>query len=129
MLKRGKVMDRFRFSIRGIPIPTVSEKPAKSLGKVFNSSLKDSASVQETCQELESWLRAVERSGLPGKFKILIYQHGILWPLLIYEVPISIVESLERKVSSFLRRGSGWDCLGASAVLPSMGVTPSFSCP
>lgn len=108
VLKRGKVVDRFRFSIGGALIPTVSEKPVKSLGKVFNSSLKDSASIQETCQELESYLRAVNHSGLPGKFKAWIYQHGILpkvlWPLLVYEVPMSIVEGLERKVSSFLGR-------------------------
>uniref|UniRef100_A0A3B1JAJ2 Reverse transcriptase domain-containing protein n=1 Tax=Astyanax mexicanus TaxID=7994 RepID=A0A3B1JAJ2_ASTMX len=111
VLKRGKVVDKFRFSIGGASIPTVSEKPVKSLGKEFNSSLKDSVSVQGTCQELESWLRAVDRSGLPGKFKAWIYQHGILprvlWPLLVYEVPISIVEGLERKVSSFLRRWLG----------------------
>ncbi len=56
-------------------------------------------------------MRAVDRSGLHGKFKAWIYQHGILprilWPLLVYEVPISIVEGLERRVSSFLRRWLG----------------------
>jgi len=31
----------------------------------------------------------------------------ILWPLLVYEVPISTVETLERKVSSCLRRWLG----------------------
>ena len=83
----------------------------KSLGKVFDSSLKDSSSVQTTCKDLGSWLQAVDRSGLPGKFKAWIYQHGILprilWPLLVYEVPISTVETLERKVSSSLRKWLG----------------------
>ena len=68
VLKKDKVMDSFCFCINGTPIPTLSEKPVKSLGKVFNSSLKDAASVQATCQDLESWLRAVDQSGLPGKF-------------------------------------------------------------
>ncbi|KAI4887695.1 hypothetical protein NFI96_025017, partial [Prochilodus magdalenae] len=40
-----------------------------------------------------------------------IYQHGILprflWPLLVYEVPIAIVEGFERKISQFLRRWLG----------------------
>lgn len=50
----------------------------------------------------------VDKSGLPGKFKAWIYQHGILphllWTLLIYEVPITIVEGFERKISQFLHR-------------------------
>lgn len=86
VVKKGNVNVRFRFSIEGRQIPTISKKPVKSLGKVFNSSLKDSSSVQSSCQELDSWLRAVDKSGLPGKFKAWIYQYGILprilWPLL-----------------------------------------------
>lgn len=54
VLKKGKVIDRFRFIIAGTLIPTILEKPVKSLGKVFNSSLKDTTSIQATCQELES---------------------------------------------------------------------------
>ena len=49
VLRKGKVMDRFRFSILGTPIPTISKKSVKSLGKVFNSNLKDTESVQATC--------------------------------------------------------------------------------
>ncbi|XP_053332775.1 uncharacterized protein LOC128506382 [Clarias gariepinus] len=111
VLKKGKVDDKFRFYIKGIAIPTISEKPVKSLGKVFDSSLKDSSSIQSTCAELDGWLKSVDKSGLPGKFKAWVYQHGILprilWPLLIYSVPISTVEILERKVSNHLRRWLG----------------------
>lgn len=111
VVKKGKATDRFRFNIEGSTIPSVSKKPVRSLGKGFHNSLKDSSSVQATCQELGSWLQAVDRSGLSGKFKAWIYQHGILprilWPLLVYEVPISTVESLERKVSSCLRKWLG----------------------
>ena len=50
----------------------------------------------------------VDKFGLPGKFKAWIYQHGmlprILWPLLVYDVPISTVEGFEMRVSRFLRR-------------------------
>lgn len=41
----------------------------KSLGKVFDCSLRDAASTQATNQELEIWLTTVDKSGLPGKFK------------------------------------------------------------
>ncbi|XP_063056078.1 uncharacterized protein LOC134450153 [Engraulis encrasicolus] len=111
VLRRGKVEDKFRFNITGTAIPTITEKPVKSLGKVFDSSLKDATSIQTTCAELEGWLKAVDKSGLPGKFKAWVYQHGILprilWPLLVYAVPVSTVETLERKVSNHLRRWLG----------------------
>lgn len=95
----------------GTTIPTVMEKPVKNLSKMFDSTLRDAASIQSTCTELDVWLKLVDRSGLPGKLEAWLYQHGILprilWPLLIYEMPISTVETLERKVSSHLGKWLG----------------------
>lgn len=91
----------FWFSISGVPIPTLLEKPVKILGKIFDSSLKDTAFIKNT------W-RGVDKSGLLGKSKAWIHQHGILprflWPLLLYEFPISTISDLERTISSYLRR-------------------------
>ncbi|KAJ3595924.1 hypothetical protein NHX12_002336 [Muraenolepis orangiensis] len=102
VLRKGKVVDKFRFNIADTAIPSISEKPVKSLGKVFDCSLRDTTSIQSTCTELDGWLKSVDKSGLPGKFKAWVYQHGILprilWPLLVYAVPISTVETLERRV-------------------------------
>ncbi|KAJ3582920.1 hypothetical protein NHX12_000104 [Muraenolepis orangiensis] len=101
VLRKGKVVDKFRFNIADTAIPSISEKPVKSLGKVFDCSLRDTTSIQSTCTELDGWLKSVDKSGLPGKFKAWVYQHGILprilWPLLVYAVPISTVETLERR--------------------------------
>ncbi|KAI2644044.1 Peptide chain release factor 1 [Labeo rohita] len=51
---------------------------------------------------------SLEKSGLLGKYKAWGYQHGevprLLWPLLVYEVPVSTVEGLERKINTYLRR-------------------------
>ncbi|KAF7653375.1 hypothetical protein LDENG_00083870 [Lucifuga dentata] len=69
VLKQGKVMDKFCFSLGGIQILSITEKPVRSLGKVFDCTLNDTASLQSTRGELESWLMAVDKSGLPGKFK------------------------------------------------------------
>ncbi|XP_075893028.1 uncharacterized protein LOC142895694, partial [Nelusetta ayraudi] len=111
VLKRGKVADKFWFSISGIAIPSITEQPIKRLGKLFDATLKDSAAIQKSIEELGGWLTKVDKSGLPGRFKAWIYQHSILprvlWPLLVYAVPITTVESLERKISSFLRRWLG----------------------
>lgn len=64
--------------LRDTKIPSVSEKPVKSLGKLFIGNLKDTAAQQGTSDDLNTWLSAVDKSGLPGKFKAWIYQHGIL---------------------------------------------------
>ncbi|KAJ3594798.1 hypothetical protein NHX12_004104 [Muraenolepis orangiensis] len=101
VLRKGKVVDKFRFNIADTAIPSISEKPVKSLGKVFDCSLRDTTSIQSTCTELDGWLKSVDKSGLPGKFKAWVYQHAILprilRPLLVYAVPISTVETLERR--------------------------------
>ncbi|XP_049336392.1 uncharacterized protein LOC125802421 [Astyanax mexicanus] len=139
VLKKGKVIDKFRFSISGTVIPTITEQPVKSLGKLFDSTLKDSAAIQKASLELGTWLTKVDKSGLPGRFKAWIYQHSILprilWPLLIYAVPMTAVESLERRISSFLRKWLGLPRSLTSAALygtsnilqlPLRGLTEEF---
>nr|BAC82598.1 reverse transcriptase [Takifugu rubripes] len=112
VLRKGKVADRFCFALGETPIPMVTEKPVKILGKVFNSSLRDSDALLQAKADLTSWLTAIDKSGLPGKFKTWIYQHGVLprllWPLLVYKVPMSTVETLKQNISQFLRRWLGF---------------------
>ncbi len=139
VLKKGKVVDKFCFSISGTVIPTITEQPVKRLGKLFDSSLKDSAAIQNSNKELGAWLTKVDKSGLPGRFKAWIYQHSILprvlWPMLIYAVPMTTVESLERKISGFLRKWLGLPRSLTSAALygtsnilqlPFSGLTEEF---
>ncbi|TWW62214.1 hypothetical protein D4764_04G0008610 [Takifugu flavidus] len=77
VLKKGKVVDKFRFSISGTVIPSITEQPVKNLGKLFDSSLKDTAAIQKSTEQLGGWLTKVDKSGLPGRFKAWIYQHSI----------------------------------------------------
>ena len=109
--KNGKVQDRFRFRIGDAVIPTVQEKPVKSLGKWFTHTLKDQEHTEEMLTQAQSWMKSIDASGLPGKYKAWCYQHGILprliWPMLMYDIPLSKVESMERKINSFLRRWLG----------------------
>ncbi|TWW57386.1 hypothetical protein D4764_07G0001050 [Takifugu flavidus] len=112
---------------------------ATSQGKLFDSSLKDTAAIQKSMEELGGWVTKVDKSGLLGRFKAWIYQYSILprvlWPLLVYAVPVTTVESFERKISSFLRRWLGLPCSLNSAVLyrtsntlqlPFSGLTEEF---
>ena len=121
VLKKGKVIEKVRFTIAGETIPTLSEKPIKSLGKNFNGSLKDTAAKQKTIKDLEEWLTKIDKSGLPGRFKAWLFQHAvlprILWPLLVYDIPITTMESLERAISNRLRRWLGLPrCLSSAAL-------------
>lgn len=75
----------------------------KSLGKIFDSSLKDTASNKSTCEELDGWLKEVDKSGLPRKFKAWIYQDGII-PRFLWHWLISTISDLERRIGSYLRR-------------------------
>lgn len=45
--------------------------------------------------QAHEWLRKIDISGLPGKLKSWIYQHGLLprlmWLLTVYEVQVTMV--------------------------------------
>lgn len=111
VLRKGRIQDRFRFKIKDTIIPTVLERPVKSLGKWYRADLNDKQSVREMIIQVDTWMTSLEKSGLPGKYKAWGYQHGVLprllWPLLVYEVPISTVEGLERRINTYLRRWLG----------------------
>ena len=53
VVKKCKGMEKVQFTVAGETIPTLSEKPIKSLDKIFNSSLKDTAANQKTINDLE----------------------------------------------------------------------------
>ena len=111
VLAKGKVCNKSRFKINNEWIPTLSEKPIKCLGKWYRATLDDKVSIAETQTQLLTWLQKVEKCGLPGKFKAWIYQHGILyrilWPLLVYELPLTTVEKMERLANTYLKKWLG----------------------
>lgn len=59
----------------------------------------------------------MDKSGLSGQFKASVYQHIILpriiWPLLICEVLMRVVEGFGDKVIRYLRRWHGLRCLSS----------------
>ncbi|XP_060062635.1 uncharacterized protein LOC132543183 [Ylistrum balloti] len=117
VIKKGKVTRKFKLSIQQEEIPTIVDNPIKCLGKWFDASLNDNKNIKRLQNQVEEGLRRIDKSGLPGKFKSWMYQHGLLprltWPLTLYEVTTTTVEILERKISKCLRR---W-----------LGVPPSFT--
>jgi len=60
VLKKGNTTEKFSFPLGSTQIPSITEKPVKSLGKVFDCSLSDTASIRATNEELEAWLGTVD---------------------------------------------------------------------
>lgn len=46
VLKKGQVSSTFQFTITRLSIPTIIEKPVRSYKKMFKSTLKDGAMVE-----------------------------------------------------------------------------------
>lgn len=47
-LRKDRETDQFHFNLRDMQIPTVSEEPVKSLGKLFSDNLKVTTAGQGT---------------------------------------------------------------------------------
>ena len=50
----------------------------------------------------------IDKTGLSGKFKAWIFQHGLLprliWPLMLYDIALTTVEGMERKINHYHRQ-------------------------
>ncbi len=117
---KGQIVNE-RFLINGEPIPTILEKPIKSLGRWYNTDLKDAEQVEQLKQDTISGLKQINSTALPGKLKLWCFQFGLLpclmWPISIYEVPLSHANRLERLVNVQVRK---W--LGLPRCLSSIGL-------
>ena len=78
------------------------------MGKWFDASLNDKDNVKKLKNHVEDGLKKIDRCGLPGKFKAWLYQHVLLprliWPMMLYDIPSTAVEALERLTSRHLRK-------------------------
>lgn len=117
IIMKGNITFKYNLAIQGEIIPSIKDNPIKYLGKWYDESLKDHSNVRTTEKQAELWLKKIETSGLPGKFKAWLYQHGLLprliWLLTLYDVPLTTVEGVECKVNTHLRK---W-----------LGIPPSFT--
>lgn len=134
------VLSDLKFFIGDDQIPTVSEQPVKSLGRWYDASLKDKDQVQQLHKDISSSLQSIDNTQLPGKLKAWCLQFGllprVLWPLALYEVPISTVEKMERGVTGYLKKWLGVPrCLTTIGLygdgvlkLPLTSLTEEFKC-
>ena len=95
----------------GEEIPTIQEQPVKSFGRWYTEDLKDTGRVNEIVKQVSEDLEFIDPSGLPGKLKLWCLQYGlmpwIMWPLTVYEVAMSHVEAMERKINKHVKKWLG----------------------
>ena len=111
VIKKGRVTSRFKLKVQGEEIPSIVDNPVKSLGKWYDETLGDAVNKKNVENQVTEWLNRVDKTGLPGKFKAWVYQHGflprVMWPLMLYEFPMTTVETMERRINAHLRKWLG----------------------
>ena len=100
-----------KFVIAGERMPTVKEKPVKSLGRWYAGTLSDRGRGMEVTKQAEEGLKKIDESKLPGKYKVWCMQFGLYprlgWPLLMYEIALTRVEAIERLCNIHIRKWLG----------------------
>ncbi len=81
-------------------MPTITEKPVKSLECWYDATLKDVNQVIQLRQDTIRGLERINKFLLSGRLMHWCLQIGLLpwlmWPLTIYVVPVPKVDKLER---------------------------------
>ena len=107
MIDKGKVIDISPFSFKGEIIPSIHTNPVRFLGRTIDFTVSDKHSVEKFVTEVLSGLKLIDKSSHKGIHKVWILQNMLIprlrWPLLIYEISIS-VNCLEHKISSYFKK-------------------------
>ncbi|GFO36626.1 reverse transcriptase [Plakobranchus ocellatus] len=140
-IRKGKVDEATTFKVAEQQIPTVSQEPVKSLGRWYDSSMKDTRRGAETLELASESLLAINKCGLQGKFKIWCLQFmpipKLLWPLLVYDICSTKVEAIEANTNKYTRKWLGVPpgnsdvamyCRKAKLKLPMKSILEEYKC-
>ena len=108
VIDKGKVIDISLFSFKSETIRSIYANPVRFLGRTVDSNVSDKHFVERYVTEVLSGLKLIDKSSHKGIHNVWILQNMLIprfrWPLLIYEISISVVNCLEHKISPFLRK-------------------------
>ena len=111
VMVHGRLMNVKPFAVKGVTIPSIQEKPVKSLGRIIDATLSDKLRKAELEASIEEDLKLLNKSQLTGVMKAWAYQFMVLprigWRLMLYEIPMSWVEKMEARINTQLRRWLG----------------------
>jgi hypothetical protein len=91
-------------------IPSIQDNPVRFLGRIIDGSLTNRRNTDELKSKLVDGLVLIGRCCLRVTQKLWIchlLMPRIRWPLLIYEIPMSMAAALEQKVSVYMRKWLG----------------------
>ena len=74
------IVSRKTPSIGGVPITSITEKPVKYLGKLYNKTLNEREQAAEVLEELKIGLKKIDKTVIAGRYKAWMFQH-MLHPL------------------------------------------------
>ena len=104
---KGKVKRRL-LKIGGEAITPIQDLPIKHLGKQYNKTLTEREQIEFTTKQALSDLKKIDCCKIPGRYKAWILQHmmmpKLMWPLSIYNVPLTTVEWLQMKITAYLKK-------------------------
>ena len=107
---KGKVV-RSNLKLNEETITPIQDKPIKYLGKEYNANLHEKEQVQEVQRILKAELKKIDSCKLPGRYKCWIVQYMLLprlmWPLTIYNIPLTKVEDMEKNITASLKKWMG----------------------
>ena len=111
VISGGKPMSIAPFAVDGVAIPSLQEKPLKTLGRFYDSTLSDGSIRKDLKTKLLNGLRTLDKCMLSGFMKVWTLQHLLLpkvqWQLMLYEISVSWIEKLEMTVSKYIRKWMG----------------------
>ena len=107
VIDNGKVVDISLFSFTGEIIPSIDGNPVRFLSRAIDFSVFDKHSLKKFVAEVLSGLKLIDKSSYKEIHEVWVLQNMLIarfcWPLLIYQIYISVVHFLEHKISSYLR--------------------------
>ena len=110
VIYKGKVLNK-QILIKSKPITQLQEKSIKYLGKTYSASLDEKEQTMAIESQLKDDIRKIEKCRIPGRYKAWMLQHMLLprlmWPLSIYNVPLTFVDRLQNRITAALKKWLG----------------------
>ena len=100
-------------SANGVPMKFIGDdpEPFKFLGMLVAADLSDTVARQRIRVKLDQLLELIDQQPLRGRMKLWLYNSYVAaklsWMLMIYDLPLTMVESLESTCTRYLKKWLG----------------------
>ncbi|KAL7395412.1 hypothetical protein ABVT39_016252 [Epinephelus coioides] len=123
-IRKGVRTDSICFTVDSEKIPLLMDQPVRSLGRLYTADLSDKHMAASIGFQLLDGLSKIDRSPLPGKFKVWCYQftlyQRLMWPLKLCDISLATAQKLDSKANNYIRKWLGLPrCLFTAALFGS----------